>query len=98
MSTDVFRLDPDDPDNPARGTFGVTPHDVNELPLIPKALYFNATGWVTVRSIDASADEAFYVTSGQTLDVRAKYVRATGTSLTIETGAPSGAHSIVALS
>ncbi len=97
MSTDVFRHDPDDADNPARTAFAVTPHDTNELQILPKALYFNATGWVTIRVADAAADQAFHVVPGQILAVRAQFVRVTGTDLTIEAGAPVGASAIVAL-
>lgn len=81
MSTDVFRHDADDADNPSRAPFSITPHDTNELQLLPKALYVGTGGTVILRGIDGAADVTFKnVANGQTLDVRAQYVRATGTT------------------
>jgi hypothetical protein len=66
---------------PARGPFAVTPHDSDALPIIPKALYVGTGGTLVVRGVDASADVTFRnVAAGQVLEVRARYIRATGTT------------------
>lgn len=68
---------------PSRRPFTVTPHDTNELSFIPKALYVGTGGTVILRGIDGSQDVTFKnVGNGQVLDVRAQYVRATGTTAT----------------
>lgn len=65
----------------SRRPFAVVPHDLNELAVIPKALFVGTGGNVTVRGVDAASDVVFKnVASGQVLDVRAQFVRATGTT------------------
>lgn len=50
---------------------------------MPKALYVGAGGTVVVRGVDATSDVAFRnVVSGQVLDVRARFIRASGTTAT----------------
>lgn len=81
MSVDPFRDNGDGVCASARAPFAITPHDVNELPTIPKALYVGAGGQVTLRGVDGAADVVFRnVAAGQVLDVRARFVRATGTT------------------
>jgi hypothetical protein len=66
---------------PSRAPFAVTPHDTNELGTIPKALYVGTGGNITLRGVGGTADVIFKnVANGQVLDVRAQYVRATGTT------------------
>lgn len=66
---------------PSRAPFAVTPHDVNELPILPKALYVGTGGDVVVRGVDAAADVTYRnVPAGAYLMVRAAFVRATGTT------------------
>lgn len=66
---------------PARRAFAITPHDVNALADIPKAIFVGTGGTVILRAIDGEADVTLKnVASGQTLDIRARYVRATGTT------------------
>lgn len=65
----------------SRAPYAVTPSDGTELPTIPKALFVGTGGNVTLRGVGATADVVFKnVASGQVLDVRAQFVRATGTT------------------
>ncbi len=79
--TDAFSAYGDGPSTPSSAPFAVTPHDSNQLPQIPKALYVGVGGDVVLRGVNGAADVTFRnVASGQTIDVRAAYVRATGTT------------------
>ena len=66
----------------ARSLRAVTPHDTNELPFIPKALRFDAAGTVSIIAADDTAPVTLTVIAGEVLVVRARIVRATGTSAT----------------
>lgn len=79
MSFDPFRADAVCASS--RAPFAVTPHDSDALPLIPKALYVGTGGHLALRGVDAAGDVVFRnVAAGQVLDVRAQFVRATGTT------------------
>jgi hypothetical protein len=81
MPIDRFSNFSDGPETGSRAPFAITPHDVTEIPIIPKALYIGTGGTVVLRGIDASADATFInVPNGFILDVRAQFVRATGTT------------------
>lgn len=71
----------DSPFQPSRNPFPVVPDDRNELPMLPKALYVGTGGDVILRGVDGAEDVLLRnVASGQIIDVRARYVRATGTT------------------
>lgn len=81
MASDQFDTMQDSPSSPSRAPFAVTASDTLELNPIPKALYVGTGGNVVVRGMGASADVTFRnVASGQVLDVRARLVKATGTT------------------
>ncbi len=81
MSVDEFRTLADSPAEPSRNPFAVTPNDSTELAIIPKALFIGTGGSIALRGVGAAADVIFRnVASGQVLDVRAQFVRATGTT------------------
>ncbi|MBB6123255.1 spike base protein, RCAP_Rcc01079 family [Sphingobium subterraneum] len=83
MTTDYFDGQSDAAFQPARRAFAVVPHPTNEVDPLPKALYIGTGGNVTLRSIDGSADVVFKnLASGQILDVRAQFVRVSGTTAT----------------
>ncbi len=83
MSIDPFRDTGDVASAAPRAPFGVSPSDTDELPIIPKALYVGTGGTVTLRGVGGTADVVFRnVASGQVLDVRPRFVRATGTTAT----------------
>lgn len=67
--------------DPARIAFAITPHASNEVDPLPKALYIGTGGDLVGRAVGSSADVTFRnLASGQILDVRLQYVRATGTT------------------
>jgi hypothetical protein len=71
----------DSPTQPARNAFAITPDDGAEIDPLPKAVYVGTGGTIALRTIDGADDVTFKnVASGQTLDVRARFIRATGTS------------------
>lgn len=81
MPNDPYFSQADTVNDPARAPFAIVPHDVNALPIVPKALYVGSGGSVVLRGVDGAADVTFKnVASGQVLDVRALYLRATGTT------------------
>jgi hypothetical protein len=83
MSVDPFFNLADSSFGPSRRAIAVSPHDTNELTILPKALYIGGGGAVVLRSVESASDVTFRnVASGQVLDVRAQFVRATGTTAT----------------
>lgn len=59
----------------------VTPHDTNELAFIAKALYIGTGGNLTmIAQEDTAAVTMTNVAAGSIIPVRAKIVRATGTT------------------
>ena len=65
---------------PARRAYAVRPHDTDELPTLPKALWVGTAGTVALRAVDGTADVSLTVPAGQILPIRVSHVRATGTS------------------
>ena len=83
MTVDSFQGNSDSVTASARQAFTVVSSDAVELAFLPKALYIGTGGTLVVRAIDSAADVTFKnVASGQILDIRARFVRATGTTAT----------------
>jgi hypothetical protein len=81
MPFDTFEPALDSLIAPARNAFSVTPHDTAALASLPKAIYIGTSGNITLRAIDSTQDVVFFnVPSGSIIDVRAKFIRATGTT------------------
>lgn len=81
MPNDPFATTTDALSGASRNPFAVNPHDVNELPVVPKALYVGTGGTIVLRALDGAVDVSFVgVPGGSVLDVRATHVRATGTT------------------
>ena len=81
MPNDTFLLQADNASSPSRAPFAVVPSDTDPLAVVPKALYVGTGGDVALRGASGTADVVFKnVASGQMIDVRAGYVRATGTT------------------
>ncbi|PEQ11034.1 hypothetical protein B2G71_19195 [Novosphingobium sp. PC22D] len=69
------------PMSPAENCFAIIPSDALELAEATKGLYVGMGGDVTLRSLHGQSDVKFVnVPSGAILDVRARAVRATGTT------------------
>lgn len=80
MQTNRFQSS-DSLTSPARNSFDIAPDDATELPELPKAIYVGTGGDISMRLIDSAADVTFRnVPSGYILDVRAQFVRSTGTT------------------
>ena len=81
MSSDPFASQADNAFGTSRAPFAVVASDATALTIIPKALYVGTGGTLVLRGVDGAADVTFKnVASGQIIDVRAQYVRATGTT------------------
>lgn len=81
MSIDPYCDTADGASDSARAPFAIVPSDINDLPVVPKAIYVGTGGSVVLRGVAGTADVVFRnVASGQVLDVRARLVRATGTT------------------
>jgi hypothetical protein len=79
--SDMFANTVDAPSAPATKAVAVTPHDVNPLADIPKALFVGTGGNITMRGVNGTADQLWKnVPSGSILPFRGQYVRATGTT------------------
>jgi hypothetical protein len=80
---DRFDTQIDTLSQPAREAFAITPHATNEVDPLPKAIFVGTGGNITLRAADSGLDVVFKnVASGQILDVRARFVRASGTTAT----------------
>ncbi len=78
---DIFASLGDAPSLPSRAPFAIVPDNVAALATVPKAIYVGTGGTVILRGVDATADVTYKnVASGTYLQVRAAYVRATGTT------------------
>lgn len=68
---------------PARDAYAITPHATNEVDPLPKAIFVGTGGDITLRAVGSSADVVLKnVQDGQIIDIRAQYIRATGTTAT----------------
>ncbi|WP_066546712.1 spike base protein, RCAP_Rcc01079 family [Sphingomonas sp. CCH15-F11] len=78
---DKFADEPDDLVAPSTAPYAVVPSDAVELNPIPKGIYVGTGGDVTLRGRDASADVTYRnLADGSYIAVRARFVRATGTT------------------
>lgn len=70
-------------DSPALGAFPVTPNDSTDLATTARALYVGGAGNVSIDDLSGRTAVVFTaVPAGMILPVRAKRVRATGTTAT----------------
>lgn len=78
---DRFAYHADSAGTPARAPFAIVPDDAAELPLLPKGIYVGSGGDVTLRGIDAAGDVTYRnLPDASYIAVRARFVRATGTT------------------
>ncbi|MBN8849463.1 MULTISPECIES: hypothetical protein [unclassified Sphingomonas] len=78
---DQFANSADAVSAPATRAAAVSPHDVNALADIPKALYVGTGGTIVMRGASGVGDQTWKnVPNGAILPFRAAYVRATGTT------------------
>jgi hypothetical protein len=72
----------DTTDFPAKSLRAVTPNDTNELEYVAKALFIGTGGTLSLIAQEDTAAVSLTVVAGQIVPVRAKIVRATGTTAT----------------
>ena len=66
---------------PSRRPYAVDPSDTVALPYLPKGIYVGTGGDVCLRGVDSDADVTYRnLPSASYINVRARYVRATGTT------------------
>lgn len=81
--TDAFAARADHAAGPSRAPFAITPNDTVPLAVIPKRIYVGTGGAVTLRGVSAAGDVTYRnVGNGVYLDVRPRFIRATGTTAT----------------
>lgn len=81
MAIDAFSFNSAAAVDPARQAFTITPHDSDEIAVLPRAIYVGTGGTLVLRAVDSAADVTLKnLSAGQVVDVRARYVRATGTT------------------
>jgi hypothetical protein len=79
--SDRFAHEYESVSGPSAAPVAVVPDDIVPLASIPKGLYVGTAGNLAVRGLSASQDVLFKnVPAGSILPVRAKFVRATGTT------------------
>ena len=67
--------------DPARRAFAITPSDGVALATLPRAIFVGTGGTITLRAIDSAQDVVLRgLAAGQTVDIRAVFVRASGTT------------------
>jgi hypothetical protein len=79
--TDRFASNSDAVFAPARDVFLISPHDSNPIVPVPKAIRANGAGNIVFRAIDSAADVTVTVVAGEVLSIRARWIRATGTTV-----------------
>lgn len=77
---DSFANRADGPSAPATRCAAVTPHDTNPLTDIPKALYIGSGGTLVIQGTSGGDASFVKLSDGSVLPVRARFVRATGTT------------------
>lgn len=81
MAAESFAQGKFDVSAPGRRAAVITPHDSNEIPEVPRAIYVGTGGQITMRGIDGSADTVWKnVPAGSLIPFRPQYVRAAGTT------------------
>jgi len=84
---DRFASYQDSPSGPAQECFAITPDDNADLPVATKAIYVGGAGDIVLRPLSGSSDVTFAnLPDGAILDVRARAIRATGTTATAMVG------------
>ncbi|HET9511489.1 MAG TPA: hypothetical protein VFO80_10105 [Sphingomonas sp.] len=78
--TDPFSNVADAPSAPATRLVAVVPHDTDPLPDTPKALYVGTGGTIVLAGIAGGDATLLNVPDGTILPIRARFVRASGTT------------------
>ena len=82
MASDSFSRFSDSPSAPARRMFAIVPHATAEIDPLPKAIRADSDGTVALRAADSDTDVTVTMAAGEILPVRARHIRAAGTTVT----------------
>lgn len=81
MPSNAFEYSSDSVSSPARNCIAIVPSDASDLAVVTKAIYVGTGGNLVVRTLDGQADVTFAnVPTGAVLPIRARAIRATGTT------------------
>ncbi|NBW09746.1 MAG: hypothetical protein EBR82_17155 [Caulobacteraceae bacterium] len=80
---DPFQISSDSIIAPARKMFLITPHATNEIDPLPKAIRADGAGVIVLQAADSGADVTINVSAGEVIAVRARYIRASGTTVSV---------------
>lgn len=72
------------PMGPAVHCFEIAPHATDLVTPTPKAIRADTAGTVTLRAIDSSEDVTLNMAAGEIIPVMVAYVRAEGTTATLQ--------------
>ncbi|WP_408585894.1 hypothetical protein [Novosphingobium sp.] len=78
---DPFSNMADSVQSPARQMFVITPHATNQVDPLPKAIRADGAGTITLQAADSVSDVTINVVAGEVVPVRARFVRASGTTV-----------------
>lgn len=81
-AVDIHRQHSSSPTGPARRLRTVTPHDTDELEYVTNAILCTNGGVISVIAVDDTAAVLLPVLAGQIYPIRARMIRATGTTAT----------------
>ncbi|MDF2140866.1 hypothetical protein [Paenirhodobacter sp. CAU 1674] len=79
---DKFKNHPESLESPASRMHLITPNDDADLPVIPRALWVQASGDLAIRDA-AGTEVVIYVIQGAFIPIRVVRVLATGTTATV---------------
>lgn len=78
--TDPFSNVADAPSAPATRLVAIVPHDTSPLSDVPKALYVGTGGTIVLAGVSGGDATLLNVPDGTILPIRARFVRASGTT------------------
>ncbi|MCU4181127.1 hypothetical protein [Bosea sp. BH3] len=81
-AVDIHRQHSTSPTGPARKLRAVTPHDTDELEYVTNGIVCAGGGLISVIAADDAAAVLVPVLAGQIYPIRARTIRATGTTAT----------------
>lgn len=80
---DKFNAMSDSPIAPARTMFVISPHATNEIDPLPKAIRADSAGTITLQAVESTTDVTINVVAGEVVPVRARFIRSSGTTVTL---------------
>lgn len=83
MATDTYKYQAGNILSGSKSFEAITPDDATQLTRLPRAIYIGGAGDLIVQGQDDTTDTTFVgLSAGQVLDIRPKFVKATGTTAT----------------